>query len=295
VQELVTPKQVAQAIGVSESSLKRWCDQGILPSIKTAGGHRRLPVNGVLSYLRATGHPLIDPEALGLPPATTGGAQRKLDVERGRLLNALIEGDETLCTQIMLNLYLADFPLSTICDDVLASAFHEIGERWGCGSVAVYQERRSCELCHRLLHELRRALPEIVPQAPVAIGGTLDGDPYTLASAMVELVLRDIGWRAYSLGNMLPFQTLRAALCDTAPKLFWLSIAAIRNEEEFYTEYQKLYELSQQQGVAIVIGGKALTSEVLSRIPFTAHCRSFNDLAETARKLLKPVPIERVG
>jgi predicted site-specific integrase-resolvase len=29
---LLTPKQVARAIGVSESSLKRWCDKGVLPT-----------------------------------------------------------------------------------------------------------------------------------------------------------------------------------------------------------------------------------------------------------------------
>ena len=43
------------------------------------------------------------------------------------------------------------------------------------------------------------------------MGGTLDGDPYTLAACMSELVLRDCGWRASSLGNMLPFETLRSA------------------------------------------------------------------------------------
>ena len=36
--ELVSPKQVAHAMGVSESSLKRWCDQGLIPTVRTAAG-----------------------------------------------------------------------------------------------------------------------------------------------------------------------------------------------------------------------------------------------------------------
>ncbi|OYW17913.1 MAG: hypothetical protein B7Z55_11620, partial [Planctomycetales bacterium 12-60-4] len=65
--ELLTPKQVAVAIGVSESSLKRWCDRGILPTVRTAGGHRRIPTSGVLKFLQQSGHPLVQPEVLGLP------------------------------------------------------------------------------------------------------------------------------------------------------------------------------------------------------------------------------------
>jgi excisionase family DNA binding protein len=65
MKELITPKQVARAIGVSESSLKRWCDRGLIPTVRTAGGHRRLPISGVLSYLRETGHEMVRPELLG--------------------------------------------------------------------------------------------------------------------------------------------------------------------------------------------------------------------------------------
>lgn len=283
--DLVSPKQVAQAIGVSESSLKRWCDQGVLPVIKTAGGHRRIPVSGVLAYLRTQGHEMVAPELLGLPRATTGGSERRMDEERRHLVDALITGDEARSVTIVLNLYLAKHPLSVICDEVLCAAFQEIGEKWGCGEVQVYQERRSCELCHRLLYELRRALPELRADAPIAVGGTLDGDPYTLASAMAELVLREHGWRASSLGNMLPFGTLRTAVCDTRPQLFWLSVAAVRDEELFCEEYARLRELTAQHNIAVVVGGKAISPRLRQRISCECHCESFGQLAKFAETL----------
>ncbi|MEZ5940360.1 MAG: helix-turn-helix domain-containing protein [Planctomycetaceae bacterium] len=288
MQELISPKQVAQAIGVSESSLKRWCDRGILPSIKTAGGHRRIPVTAVLAYIRETGQTLAEPELLGLSKATTGET-RTLEVKRERLIEALIAGDETVASQTVLNLYLAKYPLSTICDDLLAPVFTEIGERWGCGDVAVYQERRACEICQRLLHELRRALPEPKVEAPFAIGGTLDGDPYTLATAMVELVLRDNGWRACSLGNMLPFQTLRMALCESPAKLFWLSVTSIRDEETFVSEFARISEMAEQRGVAVAVGGKALTDQIRRRMRYSCFCDTFGHL-ETFAKSLPSAP-----
>ncbi|MCA8998980.1 MAG: B12-binding domain-containing protein [Planctomycetaceae bacterium] len=286
MKELVSPRQVAQAIDVSESSLKRWCDQGKILTVRTAGGHRRIPVNAALSFLRDAGYQIVHPEILGLPASTTGGHTRKLCSERERLLTALLEGNESVCTEVVLNLYLARIPLSQICDEVLASAFGEIGEKWGCGDVAVYQERRSCELCHRVLYEVRRALPEVLVNAPMAVGGTVDGDPYTLASSMAELVLRESGWRAASLGNMLPFSTLRQALCDMRPRLFWLSVSAIRDQAAFLSEFEKLSTMGEENGVAIVIGGKALTEEIRRRMRYHCFCDTFTHLETFANGLL---------
>ncbi len=53
--------QVAKAIGVSESSLKRWCDKGMLATQRTAGGHRRLTIEAVLEFVRGTGQEMASP------------------------------------------------------------------------------------------------------------------------------------------------------------------------------------------------------------------------------------------
>lgn len=287
VKDLVTPRQVAQAIAVSESSLKRWCDKGLIPTVYTAGGHRRIPVNGVLAYLRTAGLEIMNPEILGLPKATTGGGERKLLDEKSRLIEALLKGDEQVCVGVVLNLHLANYPMSLICDEVLAKSFLEIGERWDCGDVAVYQERRSCELCHRVMHEVRRVFQEFPVDAPIAVGGTLDGDPYTLASSMVELVLRDLGWRAASLGNMLPFASLAHALCETRPKLFWLSVSVIRDQSQFLKEFDTLSQMAFANGVSLVVGGKALSDEIRKEMRYSAYCDNFQHLAAFATELLK--------
>ena len=39
---LLSPKELADAIGVSESSIKRWVDNGEIQATKTSGGHRRI-------------------------------------------------------------------------------------------------------------------------------------------------------------------------------------------------------------------------------------------------------------
>ena len=208
--ELMSPKQVARAIGVSESSLKRWCDQGLIKTVRTAGGHRKMPMADVLQFVREHDHPLVSPEVLGLPPASELAA---LGLTRGkpRLVDALLAGDELLARQIVFDLYVAKHSISVICDEVIAAAFREIGDRWACHDADVYQERRGCELCLRILFDVRK-IQRLPDRTWTATGGTIEGDQYALPSAMAEIVLRESGFRATSLGSSIPFPSLSLRL-----------------------------------------------------------------------------------
>ena len=62
----LSPKNLAQAIGISESSLKRWADDGQIRVMRTAGGHRRIAVEEAVRFIREIGIPLVQPDALGL-------------------------------------------------------------------------------------------------------------------------------------------------------------------------------------------------------------------------------------
>lgn len=275
---LVTPKQVAQAIGVSESSLKRWCDRGILPTIRTAGGHRRLPLENVLEFLRQSGQPLVRAELLGLP-THTGQSATQSPRAREQMFRALIAGDEELCRRIVLDLYLAGEPACDICDGVLAPALNEIGARWECGDVPVYRERRACEIASRTLHELRLAIRTPSSQAPTALGATLECDPYRLPTEMIEVVMREWGWNATSLGTQLPIVTLVEAVRENQPRLLWISVSCVESAPRFLTEYARLQRAAADSQTAVVVGGRALTADIRQQMTYSAYCDNLKHLA----------------
>ena len=284
MQKLLTTKQVAQAIKVSESSLKRWCDQGLLTAIRTAGGHRRLALDDVLHFLRKSGQKLVRPELLGLP-SNTGQAAVVMDRAREKVRDALIAGDEDQCRRIVFDLYLAGHSACEICDHVLATAFHDIGLRWECGELTIYRERRACEIGLKLLQELRMAVRTPLPEAPVAIGGTLSCDPYRLPNSMIELVLRELGWRATSLGTSLPTATIGEAVRDSRPRLLWLSVSHIESVPTFLAEYAHLHGVATGTGTAVVVGGRALTAEIRRQMAYSAYCDTLRHLAAFASSL----------
>jgi excisionase family DNA binding protein len=288
----LSPKQVARALGVSESSLKRWCDQGLLASTKTNGGHRRLALDVVLRYLQESGRQLAHPELLGLP-ARTGTGLRTLSAAQNDLFNALLAGDEASSRQIVFDAHLATVPLSRIFDEIVAPTFRRIGEAWECGKADVYQERRAIETFSRVLHDLRQSLGTPATGAPLAIGGAPPPDSYSLATAMVELVLRQNGWVAQSLGSRLPFETLVAAIQQMQPRLLWLSVSHLEDEARFLKEYADFYQQVQTQ-VLVVVGGRALHEQLRRQMQFTAYCDNLQHLAGFATAALTIAPAKAV-
>jgi methanogenic corrinoid protein MtbC1 len=283
MQRMLTPKQVSRALQVSESSVKRWCDKGVIATQYTAGGHRRITMAGLADFLRSTRREVAIPEAVGLP-ATIGKTSQVIERAGAQLTEALIAGDEQTCQRIALDLYLAEYRLSTICDRALARAFEEIGDRWQCGQAEVYQERRGCEIALRVLYELGSLLPPPPPEAPLAIGGAVAGDQYHLGTTMAELVLRDQRWNAVSLGDNLPFDTLGAAIAAQRPTLFWLSCSHLADEQSFLSGYRDLYDAHGSE-VAFVVGGRALTPHLREQMKYAAYCDNMQHLETFAHSL----------
>ncbi len=281
--QLISPKQMARAMGVGESSVKRWCDQGLIETVRTAGGHRKLPMNEVLRYVRERGHTLVSPEVLGLP-AVSLHAAAGLKHGGTRLADALLAGNEILAQQIVLDLFLARHSLSAICDEVVAAAFHEIGQRWACRQADVYQERRGCETATRILFDLRGMQPPPNEDCR-AIGGTVEGDHYSLPTTMAELVLRDCGFAATSLGTSVPVGSLINAIGATSPKIFWLSVSHIAEGLDFIGEFSQLSKACLAADVALVVGGRALSQELRQQMVYSAFCDTMQQLESFARSL----------
>jgi len=278
----ISPKQLARAIGVSESSIKRWCDRDLLPTVRTPGGHRRIPLSEAVQYVRKEGHEVVDPAVLGLP-SITGKGERLLDRSRGLLVEALREGDEESFRRTLFDLYLSGRSLVEVLDQVLAPAFTDLGEEWQHGSLEVYQERRGVEITLRALYDLGRLLPAPEPGAPTALGGTLEGDTYTLPTFMVELALREEGWDAASYGAGHPAETLVRGLRDKRPRLFWISVSHVPDHERLVTDLELLHGTCEDLGIPLALGGRALGEDERRDLAYTVFCEDLRRVVSFAR------------
>lgn len=281
---LYTTKQVADAIGVSESSLKRWCDQGLVTTCRTGGGHRRIPQDAVVAFLRTSGHELVRPDILQLPTLTQRGTLRCEEL-RPAFLDAIVAADRGKCREIIVSLYLSGESVPAICDDLITPTMYRIGELWECGDVEVFQERRGCEMCEEVIGDLVKMIPSPSSTAPLAIGATPEGDYYRIATKVVEATLKSAGFRAINLGSSLPFNTLVASIEMLRPTLFWLSASIIADSEKFIAEYQ-VFQQQTSGMVAIAVGGQALSAPIRTRIVYATFGETMRHLDNYAQTFL---------
>ena len=286
----LSPRQVAQSIGASESSVKRWCDRGLVPFLRTGGGHRRIPLAGVLEFVRREKMSIVAPQAIGLPEQV-GKISGSIEQAGATLKDLLVNGDEDASRILVWDLHIAGHPIATICDEVIVNAFEQIGDGWCDGSVEIYQERRSCEIARIVLSELRQATYSPAESSPLAMGATASNDPYGLPTMMVELVLRQNGWKASAIGTQIPFESLCQAIVKERPRLFWLSVSQIKDESLFVDGFNELQKVAGEQ-TAIVVGGRALTDDIRHRLNYTVYCDKLEHLARFAGTIYQPPPPE---
>ncbi|TWU55574.1 MerR family transcriptional regulator [Rubripirellula reticaptiva] len=279
-----SPRQLADALQASESSVKRWCDQGAIPTIRTVGGHRRITLDGLQHYLQTTNQVLLAPEALGLakvPSIETISIPGGEDPDQQSFRNFLAKGDEAACRRVLRSRLALGESLGQTADYFITDAMHGFGVAWQCDELDAYQERRGCDICIRLINELRSELPRLPAAAPVAIGGSPPHDPYQLPTALIELSLREIGWNATSLGSNLPIDSLLQAARDCSPKMVWLSVSTIEDQVSFVSDELRLAD-GLGEDVSLLIGGRALVDDIRSKLQYTGFCNSLKSLGELA-------------
>lgn len=285
-----SPAEVAEVLGVSASTIKRWVDQGVLRAHKTIGGHRKLLRADVLRLVREGSFPCLDGGRLNLP----GDGCRDASLLSDRLFDSLMQGDGAIVRSILHGAYAAGMAIETLGDQVIAPAMARIGHQWEEGRIDVMHEHRGTVLCAAALHELRPSL-EIRADCdrPTAVGGAAEGDSSVLPTLLIQLMLLDLGWDAVNLGPDTPLTALGVAMREMRPKLVWLSASYLTNEAAFISEYCHFHSQALRDAVPIAVGGRALQA-VRSVIPATFFGESLTDLATFARTLHpRPQPPKR--
>ncbi|MGP0066897.1 MAG: excisionase family DNA-binding protein [Isosphaeraceae bacterium] len=280
-------QQVANELGVSVSTVKRWVDCGTIRAARTVGKHRLIPLSEAVRLAKEQG--LSESRIAGME----GVAQEQV-VEF--LESLLREGRVQDATKLIHSLYSSGRTAVDLADQVIGPLMARIGHGWMAGSLDVYQEHEATLTVASAVRGLiDRVALRHVNSGPLALGATPEGDPYVLACLLGELLLREQGWQVRNLGSNLPLRSLGQATLNHRPRLVFISVNYLKDEDQFVREYQSFYENAAAVGAAVIVGGRALGQELRTRLVYASFGDRMAHLGEFARgiALLSPsVPVE---
>ncbi|HEU4767606.1 MAG TPA: B12-binding domain-containing protein [Pyrinomonadaceae bacterium] len=281
----LTTKGVAKLLRVSEATVKRWTDSGLLQSDKTAGGHRRFRLTAVASLRRELG--------IGPGPDTPSrpASQEPANVilpAPEEFANTLLRADEKEAGAVLVQAYLSGAALTALFDETITPAMHHVGELWFKGSITVADEHLATRIVFSALQTLTAATMPVQPTGLKAICCGIEGDLHELPVQLARIILESEGWEVQSLGPNTPLFALTEMVARQRPQLVGISARSISDPVRATAEYRQLRKVTGKLGASVAIGGEGFRDpEFRERFPSEFYADNFAGFAKFTRALIK--------
>jgi excisionase family DNA binding protein len=283
-----TTIEVARLCRVSDATVKRWEEAGLLKSERTGGGHRRFRAEEVARFQREQGLGLKQSHGDESVTKTTKRARDKKTRSESAFLQTLVGGGEEAAVNVFMRAHLEGKPLTEIIDRVVCPAMREIGELWHRNEIGIAQEHLATRTAIAALYKLRNALPVPVMRNRLAICCAIDGDLHELPTLMAQMAIENEGWEVVNFGAAMPLYSLTEEVAKHSPNLVCISAAVINDLERMSRDYRDFREKTARLEIPVLLGGRIFQDEhIRKRFESEFYARSFTEVAEYARNLYK--------
>lgn len=304
----LTSKQAARFLGVSEASVKRWADSGLLPMEKTAGGHRRFRPEdvSVMRREKLQPQPHVQPGAIrkfrrsdAAQAARHPGSKIHLSSEQEKALveetfQTLAAGRTEELSSLIVNLNLNGMSVSAIADRFLCPAMRRVGDLWLRGELGIAVEHVATRTAMEGLERVRAAIGSVEDSNLRALCCSTEGDFHELPVHVAATTLEEQGFEVLILGASMPFFALTDAVEKFQPRLICVAATIqLINFERAVRDYAEFYKLAKRAGCAIVLGGAGFEGKIRERLPADLHADSFQQLEAFVETINQEVNGER--
>jgi MerR family transcriptional regulator, light-induced transcriptional regulator len=270
--------QVAKALGVSSTTVKRWIDDGLLSAHRTQGGHRRIPPDELLRLARSGQVPQLDLSSVQLAAHARGACGQ----ESTHLKQYLLKGDRLTAQRLMEEKLLAR-GISALAEELITPAMQQIGIDWQTHKIEVMHEHRATELCLSILYQFVPMMErKITNPSRIAVGCSPTKDFHRIASLLAKMMLNEAGWKATHLGGGVSATVLEQSSVEMGAELVWISATKVPSTSWLVREFGPVLKRLRERGILICTGGQAISPRISRSMGANHHGSQLSDLIKMA-------------
>ncbi len=258
---ILSTADVARLFNVTETTVKRWADEGTLRCQKTPGGHRKFPIRLVIEFAEQNNFEPVGILEFPTPDEVNSKTEIATMARDFRALTEIfveraLSPDRNDLFMFLSYLYQHHFHLWELYDLILKPGMAEIGERWERGRIGIGQEHRAS---YETLDALARLQGEIrmKPQAGLsALLASVGDELHEIGLRCASYIFESEGWATHYLGAAVPIDSLIASVGDTSPTVVCLSFARSEQIDRCKRDLQRLSNAVHGAGALLLTGGR---------------------------------------
>lgn len=274
--DIISTKAVAEVLGVSEATVKRWSDAGTLRCFRTPGGHRKFRLRDVKAFLSDSREDSGISEVRVTPPS------RELSEPQREARALALSGDVDGLVSLVAQERLHGRSLAGIFDQIFAPAMADIGEGWAEGRLSAAQEHIASAAVGDMLARVRPLIERTSrAERGRALCACLGGEQHDLAVRMVALVLAAEGYRAALLGANVPAGDLALLIAADPPAILAVSASAHADPAALRGDLGVVASAAAASRTRLIVGGTGFST--MTNLPGNVtRYASLEDVATTA-------------
>lgn len=282
---ILSTADVARLFNVTETTVKRWANDGTLKCMKTPGGHRKFEMKHVVDFSQSLN---FEPSgALRLTEEDTLAQKIQIAI-LSRDFPSLKEAFKSKALSPDMRdlfiffsyLYQHRIELWEIYDMIIAPAMREIGEGWLRGEVAIEQEHRASYETIDALAKLQTQI-HIKPSRGQSVLCACPGEEqHELGLRCASYLFESEGWKTYYVGARTPHESIISATKDLRPTIVCLSLTNMNARRAELDALHALLNTLRRQRTTVLIGGRAVCGMKPFLSPYASTFCSTKQLME---------------
>jgi excisionase family DNA binding protein len=280
---ILSTADVARLFDVTETTVKRWADEGELRCQKTPGGHRKFEIRSVIEFAdRNNFEPVATLELPGSDALADSIRVAILSRDYAKLVDAFIakalSPDRNDLYEYLTYLYEHKIALWEIYDLVVRPGMQEIGSKWERGEIEISHEHRASFETMDALTKLQTHIYTKPPTGKTALFACLDSEQHEIGLRTAANVFESEGWNTHNLGARTPYRSIVSTIKEVKPAVVCLSITLPENVADIHAKLSEISSVVHASGTRLVVGGRGVDAPDFDRTLVDAVIRSARDL-----------------